>query len=106
MEERINEELESAYEELDGIQRVQEQVDILNKGLNSCIEIVNTSVTNSKITEQLSQLETDNLSIYKKTKNNIEDTYKNTKDKIYQLQEEKKRIEEQEKEKKEEEENQ
>ncbi len=103
MEEKINEELEQAYDELDKIQRVQEQVDILNKGLNSCVDIVNSSISNNKITEQLNQLETDNLKAYKSVKNNIEEQYIDTKDKIYRMQEEKKSLEEQKKEKNEEE---
>ena len=102
MEEKINEELEQAYDELDKIQRVQEQVDILNKGLDSCVDIVNSSISSNKITEQLSQLETDNLTAYKNVKNNIEEQYIDTKDKIYKIQEEKKRLEEQQKEEKEE----
>ena len=46
MKDEINEQINYAYEDLDKLQRVQEQVEILNKGLNSCIDIVNSSISN------------------------------------------------------------
>ena len=101
MKDEINNQLNTAYEELNHIQKMQEQVDILNKGLSSCIDIVNSSISSPKITEELSQLETDNITIYKKTKNNIEENYQDTKNKIYQLEEEKRILEEKEEEEKE-----
>ena len=104
MKDEINNQLNTAYEELNHIQKIQEQVEILNRGLNSCIDIVNSSISNPKITEELSQLETDNITIYKETKNSIEDNYQDTKNRIYQLQEEKRILEEKEKEEKKEEE--
>ena len=100
MKDEINEQINYAYEDLDKLQRVQEQVEILNKGLNSCIDIVNSSISNSQIAEQLNQLGTDNLAAYKETKNNIEENYEDTKNKIYRLQEEKRELEEQEEEEK------
>ena len=105
MIEKINENLNSAYENLDKIQRIQEQVDILNKGLNSCIEIVDSSIKSNEITEQLSQLGTDNEIIFKTKKNYINESYNDTKKKIYQLQEEKRALEEEEEKEKEKAEN-
>ena len=82
--------------------KIQKELETLEKSLNNCIDLTSSSVQNEKLRDYYEQLRTDNLNSYKKSNGELDQNIKESRKIILNLTEQKEE-EEKEEEKKEEE---
>ena len=98
MKEEIDRQLEDEVTRLSKVERIQEEIQTLNKSLNACIDIVSSSIGNDHTEEQLRRLKEENEMGFSRVNNEMDETIERSRDNIQGLREEKKALIEKEKE--------
>jgi len=85
MKEDLASQLESEVTRMDKVKKIQEEVDILNKNINACIDIVASSIGNKHTEERLRRLKEENEVSYSRAVNDIDETLENTRQNIQEI---------------------
>ena len=98
MKEELDHQIDSEYNRLSDMEKLQQELTTLHNSLNACIDIVSTSIVSKGLNEHFDRMKSDNRSEYLKAFQEVDSQIDESKNNINRLNEEKNDIIEEEKE--------